>query len=129
TNFYIMSTESCICSDVGKMYLDTVCLNMVQNPTDDLCAGLIGGLGVTSSSNIGANRVAIFESVHGTAPDIAGLDLVNLTALLLSTIMIIKIQNACFNTIRDKEALTKDLGGNSKCSEFTADICCRESAS
>uniref|UniRef100_A0A3P8U3Z5 Isocitrate dehydrogenase [NAD] subunit alpha, mitochondrial n=1 Tax=Amphiprion percula TaxID=161767 RepID=A0A3P8U3Z5_AMPPE len=66
--------------------------------------------------------VAIFESVHGTAPDIAGLDLVNLTALLLSTIMML-----CHMGLH--EVLTKDLGGNSKCSEFTADICCRESAS
>uniref|UniRef100_A0A8P4KF31 Isocitrate dehydrogenase [NAD] subunit alpha, mitochondrial n=1 Tax=Dicentrarchus labrax TaxID=13489 RepID=A0A8P4KF31_DICLA len=133
-----------------EMYLDTVCLNMVQDPTQfdvlvmpnlygdilsDLCAGLIGGLGVTPSGNIGANGVAIFESVHGTAPDIAGLDLANPTALLLSAVMMLrhmglhdygnKIQTACFDTIRDKKVLTKDLGGNSKCSEFTADICRR----
>lgn len=70
-----------------EKYLDTVCLNMVQDPTEfdvlvmpnlygdilsDLCAGLIGGLGVTPSGNIGANGVALFESVHGTAPDIGG---------------------------------------------------------
>ncbi|KAF0042701.1 hypothetical protein F2P81_004038 [Scophthalmus maximus] len=133
-----------------EMYLDTVCLNMVQDPTQfdvlvmpnlygdilsDLCAGLIGGLGVTPSGNIGANGVAIFESVHGTAPDIAGLDMANPTALLLSAVMMLrhmglhdhgnKIQTACFDTIRDKKVLTKDLGGNSKCSEFTAEICRR----
>jgi len=133
-----------------EMYLDTVCLNMVQDPTQfdvlvmpnlygdilsDLCAGLIGGLGVTPSGNIGANGVAIFESVHGTAPDIAGLDMANPTALLLSAVMMLrhmglheygkKIEMACFDTIRDKKVLTKDLGGNSKCSEFTADICRR----
>ncbi|VDN29447.1 unnamed protein product [Gongylonema pulchrum] len=69
-----------------EAYLDTVCLNMVQNPNQydvlvmpnlygdilsDLCAGLVGGLGVTPSGNIGENA-AVFESVHGTAPDIAG---------------------------------------------------------
>ncbi|XP_018619432.1 isocitrate dehydrogenase [NAD] subunit alpha, mitochondrial [Scleropages formosus] len=133
-----------------EMYLDTVCLNMVQDPTQfdvlvmpnlygdilsDLCAGLIGGLGVTPSGNIGANGVAIFESVHGTAPDIAGKDLANPTALLLSAVMMLrhmglhgyakKIEMACFDTIRDKKVLTKDLGGNSKCSEFTNEICRR----
>uniref|UniRef100_A0A8C3G612 Isocitrate dehydrogenase [NAD] subunit alpha, mitochondrial n=1 Tax=Cyclopterus lumpus TaxID=8103 RepID=A0A8C3G612_CYCLU len=125
-------------------------LPMVQDPTQfdvlvmpnlygdilsDLCAGLIGGLGVTPSGNIGANGVAIFESVHGTAPDIAGLDLANPTALLLSAVMMLRhmghhehatrIQTACFDTIRDKKVLTGDLGGSSKCSEFTADICHR----
>ncbi|KAM9376302.1 isocitrate dehydrogenase [NAD] subunit alpha, mitochondrial isoform 3-T3 [Pholidichthys leucotaenia] len=133
-----------------EMYLDTVCLNMVQDPTQfdvlvmpnlygdilsDLCAGLIGGLGVTPSGNIGANGVAIFESVHGTAPDIAGKDMANPTALLLSAVMMLrhmglhshakKIETACFDTIRDNKVLTKDLGGNSKCSEFTEAICQR----
>uniref|UniRef100_A0A3P9MB72 Isocitrate dehydrogenase [NAD] subunit alpha, mitochondrial n=1 Tax=Oryzias latipes TaxID=8090 RepID=A0A3P9MB72_ORYLA len=131
-----------------RWFRDSGC--MVQDPTQfdvlvmpnlygdilsDLCAGLIGGLGVTPSGNIGANGVAIFESVHGTAPDIAGMDMANPTALLLSAVMMLhhmglhdhgkKIQTACFDTIRDKKVLTKDLGGNSKCSEFTADICRR----
>ncbi|XP_068579945.1 isocitrate dehydrogenase [NAD] subunit alpha, mitochondrial isoform X2 [Cebidichthys violaceus] len=134
----------------NEMYLDTVCLNMVQDPTkfdvlvmpnlygdilSDLCAGLIGGLGVTPSGNIGTNGVAIFESVHGTAPDIAGKDMANPTALLLSAVMMLrhmglhghakKIETACFDVIRDKKVLTKDLGGNSKCSEFTEAICQR----
>uniref|UniRef100_A0A3P8SFI6 Isocitrate dehydrogenase [NAD] subunit alpha, mitochondrial n=1 Tax=Amphiprion percula TaxID=161767 RepID=A0A3P8SFI6_AMPPE len=55
----------------------------------DLCVGLIGGLGVTPSSNIGANKVLVFESVHDTTPEITGLDLVNTTALLLSAIMML----------------------------------------
>ncbi|XP_026540925.1 isocitrate dehydrogenase [NAD] subunit alpha, mitochondrial isoform X1 [Notechis scutatus] len=140
------------CKDIkfNEMYLDTVCLNMVQDPSkfdvlvmpnlygdilSDLCAGLIGGLGVTPSGNIGANGVAIFESVHGTAPDIAGKDLANPTALLLSAVMMLrhmemqdfamKIETACFETIKDQKVLTKDLGGNAKCSEFTAEICRR----
>ncbi|KAG9328898.1 hypothetical protein JZ751_006457 [Albula glossodonta] len=75
------------------------------------------------------------DTVHGTAPDIAGLDLANPTALLLSGVMMLrhmglhshgkKIEAACFDTIREKKVLTKDLGGNSKCSEFTAEICRR----
>ncbi|CAN0319709.1 unnamed protein product [Lampetra fluviatilis] len=133
-----------------EMYLDTVCLNMVQDPThfdvlvmpnlygdilSDLCAGLIGGLGVTPSGNIGTNGVAIFESVHGTAPDIAGKDLANPTALLLSAVMMLRhmghtgyaqrIEAACYGTIKDGKVLTGDLGGKAKCSEFTAEICSR----
>nr|KAF6279101.1 isocitrate dehydrogenase (NAD(+)) 3 catalytic subunit alpha [Myotis myotis] len=140
------------CKDIkfNEMYLDTVCLNMVQDPSQfdvlvmpnlygdilsDLCAGLIGGLGVTPSGNIGANGVAIFESVHGTAPDIAGKDMANPTALLLSAVMMLRhmgmfdhaarIEAACFATIKGGKSLTKDLGGNAKCSDFTEEICQR----
>jgi len=130
-----------------EMYLDTVCLNMVQDPTQfdvlvmpnlygdilsDLCAGLIGGLGVTPSGNIGMAG-AIFESVHGTAPDIAGQDKANPTALLLSAVMMLrymdfyeqaaKIERACFETIKEGTHLTGDLGGKATCSGFTAEIC------
>lgn len=126
-----------------EKYLDTVCLNMVQDPgqydvlvmpnlygdiLSDLCAGLIGGLGLTPSANIGTGG-AIFEAVHGTAPDIAGKDLANPTALLLSSVMMLrhmnlpnhaeKIQNACFQVIREGQTITGDLGGSAKCSEFT----------
>lgn len=132
-----------------EMYLDTVCLNMVQDPTQfdvlvmpnlygdilsDLCAGLIGGLGVTPSGNIG-EAGAIFESVHGTAPDIAGEDKANPTALLLSSVMMLRymglgeygrrIETAALDVIREGKTLTGDLGGRSKCSEFTAEICKR----
>ncbi|XP_069138491.1 isocitrate dehydrogenase [NAD] subunit alpha, mitochondrial-like isoform X1 [Argopecten irradians] len=130
-----------------EMYLDTVCLNMVQDPTQfdvlvmpnlygdilsDLCAGLIGGLGVTPSGNIGENG-AIFESVHGTAPDIAGQNKANPTALLLSSVMMLRymglssygdrIETAAFDVIREGKALTGDLGGSSTCSELTEAIC------
>lgn len=132
-----------------EMYLDTVCLNMVQDPTEfdvlvmpnlygdilsDLCAGLIGGLGVTPSGNIGANNLAIFESVHGSAPDIAGQDKANPTALLLSAVMMLRhlqfhehaarIERACFDTI-ESGIRTGDLGGKAKCSEFAQAICDR----
>jgi len=130
-----------------EMYLDTVCLNLVQDPTrfdvlvmpnlygdilSDLCAGLIGGLGVTPSGNIGQEG-AIFESVHGTAPDIAGLDKANPTALLLSACMMLrymefyshadKIESSAFAVIREGKALTGDLGGSATCSQFTQEIC------
>merc|ERR1712117_816780 len=87
-----------------ERYLDTVCLNMVQDPSQydvlvmpnlygdilsDLCAGLIGGLGLAPSGNIGTDG-AIFEAVHGTAPDIAGQDKANPTALLLSGVMMLR---------------------------------------
>lgn len=132
-----------------EAYLDTVCLNMVQDPTQydvlvmpnlygdilsDLCAGLIGGLGVTPSGNIGAGA-AVFESVHGTAPDIAGQDKANPTALLLSAVMMLrymglesyanKIEKACFDAIAHGDQKTGDLGGRGSCSSFTADICAR----
>jgi len=134
----------------SEMYLDTVCLNIVQDPSQfdvlvmpnlygdilsDLCAGLIGGLGVTPSGNIGANGTALFESVHGTAPDIAGKDLANPTALLLSAIMMLRhlglmtqaarIEQACFAAIKEKRSRTRDLGGEANCSTFTEEVCRR----
>lgn len=130
-----------------EKYLDTVCLNMVQDPSQfdvlvmpnlygdilsDMCAGLVGGLGLTPSGNMGLNG-ALFEAVHGTAPDIAGKDLANPTALLLSSVMMLrhmelnsyadKIQKACFDTIKEAKYLTGDLGGKAKCSEYTNSIC------
>ncbi|XP_017071787.1 uncharacterized protein LOC108108294 [Drosophila eugracilis] len=123
--------------------MTTVCLNIVQDPKrydilvlpnlygdiiSDTCAGLIGGLGLTPSGNVGTNG-AIFESVHGTAPDIAGKDMANPTALLLSSVMMLhyiglhehadKIEQAVLKTIRDDNIRTVDLGGKAKCSEYT----------
>ncbi|XP_017026320.1 uncharacterized protein [Drosophila kikkawai] len=123
--------------------MTTLCLNIVINPNkydmlvlpnlygdiiSDTCAGLIGGLGLTPSGNVGEHG-AIFESVHGTAPDIAGKDIANPTALLLSSVMMLhyigmheqadKIEQAILKTIRDDNVRTIDLGGKAKCSEFT----------
>jgi len=136
-----------------EKYLDTVCLNMVQDPSQydvlcmpnlygdilsDLCAGLVGGLGLTPSGNQGEGG-AVFESVHGTAPDIAGQDKANPTALLLSAVMMLRymnlgdhatiIENACFETIKEGNFRTADLGGNATCSGFTSEICKKIAAS
>ncbi|KAI6178122.1 Isocitrate dehydrogenase [Aphelenchoides besseyi] len=117
-----------------EAYLDTVCLNMVQDPSQydvlvmpnlygdilsDLCAGLIGGLGVTPSGNIGEGA-AVFESVHGTAPDIAGQNKANPTALLLSAVMMLrymnldsyanKIEKACFDAIAHGDQKDRRFG-------------------
>ncbi|XP_069360298.1 probable isocitrate dehydrogenase [NAD] subunit alpha, mitochondrial isoform X3 [Maniola hyperantus] len=129
-----------------ERYLDTVCLNMVQDPSkfdvlvmpnlygdimSDMCSGLIGGLGLTPSGNIGKNG-ALFESVHGTAPAIAGQDKANPTALLLSGVMMLRylrlpdhadrIEKACFAVLKEGRVLTEDLGGKSSCTEYTNEI-------
>jgi isocitrate dehydrogenase (NAD+) len=102
--------------------------NLYGDILSDLGAGLIGGLGLTPSGNIG-QYASIFESVHGTAPDIAGKDLANPTALLLSSVMMLRhmglddkaarIENAVLQTIRDGKVLTGDLGGRSTNTQFT----------
>ncbi|XP_046966470.1 probable isocitrate dehydrogenase [NAD] subunit alpha, mitochondrial isoform X1 [Vanessa cardui] len=129
-----------------ERYLDTVCLNMVQDPSkfdvlvmpnlygdimSDMCSGLVGGLGLTPSGNIGKNG-ALFESVHGTAPAIAGQDKANPTALLLSGVMMLRhvglgaqaerIEAACFAVLREGRVLTEDLGGSSSCTQYTNEI-------
>ena len=132
-----------------EMSLDKACMRIVQDPSlfkdtvmvmpnlygdilSDLSAGLVGGLGLTPSGNIGLGG-ALFESVHGTAPDLAGKDLANPTALLLSSVMMLRwagfaseasvIEKAVFDTISQAKVLTGDLGGRATCSAFTAAIC------
>ncbi len=105
--------------------------NLYGDIISDLCAGLIGGLGLTPSGNVGTGG-AIFEAVHGTAPDIAGQDRANPTALLLSAVMMLRhlelhghadrIESACFDVIREGSCITGDLGGSAKCSEYTDEI-------
>ena len=105
--------------------------NLYGDILSDLCAGLIGGLGLTPSGNIGENGAAIFEAVHGTAPDIAGQDKANPTALLLSAVMMLRhlnmfdkadiIERACFDTIKDGKVIRKIAG---KCSMIFVFFCC-----
>jgi len=114
--------------------LDVMVLpNLYGDIVSDLCAGLIGGLGLTPSGNIGDDNTAIFEAVHGTAPDIAGKDKANPTALLLSAIMMLRylklndhaarIESAVLQTIGAGKTITGDLGGKASTTEFTAAIC------
>ncbi|KAK3182337.1 NAD-dependent isocitrate dehydrogenase [Lecanicillium sp. MT-2017a] len=131
--------------------LDNTCLKMVTDPLpyndkvlvmpnlygdilSDMCAGLIGGLGLTPSGNIG-DECSIFEAVHGSAPDIAGKGLANPTALLLSSIMMLRhmgltdkaalVEKAIFDTMAEGKALTGDLGGKAKTSEYANAIISR----
>jgi isocitrate dehydrogenase (NAD+) len=105
--------------------------NLYGDIVSDLCAGLIGGLGIAPSGNIG-ETAAIFESVHGTAPDIAGQGKANPTALLLSGCMMLRylgeielgarIEQACHDVIAGREHVTFDLGGTATTSEFAQAI-------
>lgn len=102
--------------------------NLYGDIVSDLCAGLIGGLGLTASGNIGFD-CALYEAVHGTAPDIAGKNLANPTALILSATMMLrgmglvqyaeKIDNSVFKTVKDGKYITRDLGGKSGTTEYT----------
>ena len=102
--------------------------NLYGDIVSDLCAGLVGGLGIAQGANIGLNA-AVFEPVHGSAPDIKGQNKANPTALLLSAIEMLKhieqrdvaekIEKALFKTIKEGTSLTSDLGGNATTTEFT----------
>ncbi|KAF9974881.1 NAD-dependent isocitrate dehydrogenase [Actinomortierella ambigua] len=116
-----------------SVYSDTVMVmpNLYGDILSDMSAGLIGGLGLTPSGNIGRDA-SIFEAVHGTAPDIAGQDKANPTALLLSSIMMLRhmglnqyanqIEKAVLKVIADGKTLTGDLGGKSTNTQFTQAI-------
>src|SRR5271165_5210332 len=126
-----------------EMIVDNACMQMVLNPQQfdmlllpnlygdvmsDLCAGLVGGLGVVPSANMG-DESAIFEAVHGTAPDIAGKGLANPTALLMSAILMLnhlgerstadRIELALIKIYREGKHVTKDVGGTAGTQEFT----------
>ena len=130
----------------NEVLVDNVCMQLVQNPekydvlvlpnlygdiVSDLCAGLIGGLGVAKGANIGLNA-AVFEPVHGSAPDIKGQNKANPTALLLSAVDMLKyvnqndiaekIEKALYKTIREGKKLTPDLGGNATTADYTTAI-------
>jgi isocitrate dehydrogenase (NAD+) len=102
--------------------------NLYGDIVSDLCAGLVGGLGVVGGANIG-ERVAVFEAVHGSAPDIAGQDVANPTALLLSALMLLRhigehaaadlIFGALSQVFVTGTALTRDLGGTASTTVFT----------
>jgi len=129
--------------ETEEILIDNMCMQLVIDPTrydiiltqnlygdilSDLCAGFVGGLGLAPSANIGKDH-AIFEAVHGTAPDIAGKNLANPTALILSAAMMLehmgyrdesdKLHDAIYQALQNKEKCTRDLGGNASTTEFT----------
>jgi isocitrate dehydrogenase (NAD+) len=127
----------------GEHIIDNTCMQLVMNPyqydvmvmenlygdiISDLCAAFVGGLGLVPGANMG-ERCAIFEAVHGSAPDIAGKDLANPTAVLQSAVLMLRhlgeteaadrIYAALEKTYKDKKHLTRDVGGTAHTSEFT----------
>ncbi len=127
--------------------VDAACMHLVLRPetfdvllmpnlygdiVSDLCAGLVGGLGVVGSANLGTDT-ALFEAVHGTAPDIAGQDLANPTALMLSALMMLRhigeaaaadrIYAAVTNVMTNPAGRTKDLGGTATTTSFADAVC------
>jgi isocitrate dehydrogenase (NAD+) len=129
--------------------VDAACMQLVMHPekfdvlllpnlygdiVSDLCAGLVGGLGVVPGANIGSDT-AVFEAVHGSAPDIADKNLANPTALLLSALMMLdyigqrehgeRIRGALTRVLTAGVVRTHDLGGSASTTDFT-DAICRE---
>jgi isocitrate dehydrogenase (NAD+) len=126
-----------------ELIVDNACMQIVIDPqqfdvlllpnlygdiVSDLAAGLVGGLGVVPSGNIG-DEYAIFEAVHGTAPDIAGKGLANPTALIMSAVLMLnylnereaakKVDAALIKVYREGKHTTKDVGGKAGTKEFT----------
>ena len=126
----------------GEHIVDNTCMQLVMNPyqydmlvmenlygdiISDLCAAFVGGLGFVPSANLG-DHCAIFEAVHGSAPDIAGKNLANPTAILRSSLLMLrhlgeydaalKIRNALEKVYRTRDKLTRDVGGKAGTSEF-----------
>src|SRR6266550_2870874 len=128
--------------------VDNLCMQLVVNPNQfdvlllenlygdivsDLAAGLVGGLGVVAGANIGENG-AVFEAVHGSAPDIAGQNKANPLALLQSSVLMLqhigeldaarRVQNAIAKVLASgPEHRTRDIGGTGKTADFTAAMC------
>jgi isocitrate dehydrogenase (NAD+) len=126
----------------GEHIIDNTCMQLVMNPwqydtlllenlygdiVSDLCAGLVGGLGLVPGANLG-HECAIFEAVHGSAPDIAGKDVANPTALLQSAVLMLrhlnemaaadKVQAALEAVYAERKTLTRDVGGTSGTTQF-----------
>src|SRR5690606_34911884 len=122
--------------EYDEVIIDAGCMKLVQDPTkldvllmenlygdlvSDLCAGLVGGLGVVPGSNIG-DEAAVFEAGHGSAPDIAGKDVANPLALIMSGVMMLnhlgeqaaaeRVKSAYNAVLAEGRQLTRDLGGN-----------------
>jgi isocitrate dehydrogenase (NAD+) len=146
------------CQDVAKQYpeiqfddwiVDAAAMKLVSAPEafdvlvmenlfgdilSDLTSGLVGGLGITPSANVG-EKLAVFEAVHGTAPDIAGKGLANPTALILSGVLMLRflgekdaadrVENAVRSVLAEGKVRTGDLGGKSSTGEYTQAVLAR----
>jgi isocitrate dehydrogenase (NAD+) len=133
--------------EYDERIVDAACMHLVMTPEkfdvllmpnlygdiiSDLCAGLVGGLGVVGSGNMG-DHAAVFEAVHGTAPDIAGKNLANPMALLMSAIMMLghlgetecagAVRQAMVAVLAAGKVRTRDLGGRSTTTAFADAIC------
>jgi isocitrate dehydrogenase (NAD+) len=105
--------------------------NLYGDIVSDLCAGLVGGLGVVGAANLGA-EIGVFEAVHGSAPDIAGKDIANPLAMILSALMMLRylgeseaagrIDRALEEVLREKKHVTRDLGGDAGTKRMTTAI-------
>jgi isocitrate dehydrogenase (NAD+) len=129
--------------------VDAACMHLVMKPeqfdmlllpnlygdiVSDLCAGLVGGLGVVPAANLGT-EVGVFEAVHGSAPDLAGQNVVNPMAMLLSALLMLRhigeapmadrIMKALGMVLAEDRVRTRDLGGTASTTEFAAAICRR----
>src|SRR5437868_1407623 len=129
--------------EANDLIVDNACMQMVMDPNQfdvlllenlygdimsDLGAGLVGGLGIVPGANIGED-VAVFEAVHGSAPNIAGRGIANPTAMIQTAVLMLKhlgereaaerIQRALEKVIAEGQFLTRDLGGNAMTMEFT----------
>jgi isocitrate dehydrogenase (NAD+) len=127
--------------------IDAACMHLVMHPekfdvlvlpnlygdiVSDLCAGLVGGLGVVGAANLGAG-CAVFEAVHGSAPDIAGKGIANPTALLLSAVLMLRhihedaaadrVMHALQEVMATGVSLTPDLGGRASTMQFADAVC------
>jgi isocitrate dehydrogenase (NAD+) len=132
--------------ELREIIIDAAAMTMVRDPNSlgvlvtenlygdimsDLGAGLVGGLGFVPGANIGADA-AVFEAVHGTAPDIAGLGVANPTAVIQSTVMMLdflgetdaaeRVRRSLYTQYEQRRVLTKDVGGQANTKEFTAEL-------
>jgi isocitrate dehydrogenase (NAD+) len=130
----------------GEHIVDNTCMQLVMNPyqydtlvmenlygdiISDLCAAFVGGLGMVPSANLGES-CAIFEAVHGSAPDIAGKDIANPTAVIRCSLLMLRhlgehdaanrIRHALEKVYRTREKLTRDVGGKAGTSEFADSV-------
>jgi isocitrate dehydrogenase (NAD+) len=134
--------------DYDERIVDAACMQLVMFPerfdvlllpnlygdiVSDLCAGLVGGLGVVPAANLGTGGVGVFEAVHGSAPDIAGQDVANPLALLLSAVLMLRhldedamadrVVRAVTAVLAEGQVRTRDIGGSASTTAFADEIC------